>query len=365
MERPLKVRLHILSPVHIGCDDVYEPTSFVIDEQKRKLIAFDPLDFIKSLSPQDRQSFSAYCMQGNIASIVNIYKFMSRKQVKGREIEVASDLFSHYKQVRDLSTNDERRIRQELNKFTIYRTAYNLHDNLPYIPGSSLKGSMRTAYLSRMAKDRGIIGRKDRAKDLEVELLGGSFHTDPFRMVKVSDFLSVGNAKAKIVYACNKKKRQSKFEARGPFQILESIINGTIFEGFINLNKPEQTAGIKKPIEIPELLKAVHYFYASIVNEESKVTNEINSGQIVYNRINEKFTDKLGKTVFLLRVGRHSGAEAVTIEGNRHIKIMQDRGQPPKFLDHATTLWLASETRKPNTNNGLIPFGWTVLEIIQ
>ena len=183
--------------------------------------------------------------------------------------------------------------------------------------------------------------------------------------MKVSDFLHVGNAKAKIVYACNKKKRQSKFEARGPFQILESILDGTIFEGFINLNKPEQTAGIKKPIEISELLKAVHNFYSPIVNEESNVTNEINSGRIVVSRIHEKFKDKLGKTAFLFRVGRHSGAEAVTIEGNRYIKIMQAKGQQPQFLDHATTLWLASETRNPATNNGLVPFGWTVMEIIQ
>src|SRR3972149_3230461 len=100
MEKPLKVRLHIVSPVHIGCDDIYEPTSFLIDEKKGRLIEFDPMDFIKSLSSQDRQMFSDLCMQGNISSIVNIYKFISSKQVKGREVEIASGLFSHYKKVR-------------------------------------------------------------------------------------------------------------------------------------------------------------------------------------------------------------------------------------------------------------------------
>ncbi len=63
-------------------------------------------------------------------------------------------------------------------------------------------------------------------------------------------------------------------------------------------------------------------------------------------------------------MGRHSGAECVTIEGNRHIKIMQRSGTPPKFLDHATTIWLASESSKPNTNSGLVPFGWAVMEIL-
>ncbi|MGQ9569281.1 MAG: type III-A CRISPR-associated RAMP protein Csm5, partial [Thermodesulfovibrionales bacterium] len=156
MEKPIKFRLHIISSVHIGCDDVYEPTSFVIDEKKQKLIEFDPLEFIKSLSAQDRQRFTAICMQGNISSIISIYKFISNKQVKGREVEIAKELISHYKKVRDLPTygkDSEKKIRQELNQFTISRTAYNPHNNLPYIPGSSLKGSLRTAYLSKLARE--------------------------------------------------------------------------------------------------------------------------------------------------------------------------------------------------------------------
>lgn len=363
MQKPLKIRLHVLSPIHIGCDDVYEPTSFVIDEKKQKLIEFDPLEFIKSLSLQDRQKFTEICMQGTVSSIVSIYKFISGKQVKGREVEIARELISHYKKVKDLPTNDEKKIRQELNQFTISRTAYNPHNNLPYIPGSSLKGSIRTAYLSKLAKDKGVTKYKGKAKDLEVELLGGSFATDPFRIVKVSDFLPVGDVKTKIVYAVNKKKKTSKFEARGPFQILEAVKEGAIFEGIINIQQPEQLAGIKKPIAAKDLLEAINDFYISAVNEENKVTKEINAGSVVVSRINEKFKGILGKTAFLLRIGRHSGAEAVTIEGNRYIKIMQARGQQPKHLDHATTIWLASEASKPTTNNGLLPLGWVVMEV--
>lgn len=45
-------------------------------------------------------------------------------------------------------------------------------------------------------------------------------------------------------------------------------------------------------------------------------------------------------------------------------KHISGKGQSPKFLDHATTIWLASESSKPNTNNGLVPFGWVVMEIL-
>ncbi|MBI5326737.1 MAG: type III-A CRISPR-associated RAMP protein Csm5 [Deltaproteobacteria bacterium] len=389
MEKPLKVRLHIISPVHIGCDDVYEPTSFVIDEKKQKLIEFDSMEFIKFLSAEERQKFTAICMQDNIASIVSIYKFISGKQVKGREVEIAKELISHYKKVRDLPTygkDSEKKIRQELNQFTISRTAYNPHNNLPYIPGSSLKGSLRTAYLSKLAREGKIkdcwnkylqqnelnpdfkkydfIGKKKVAKRLETDLLQGDFSTDPFRMVKVSDFLPVGDVKTKIVYAVNKKKKTSKFEARGPFQILETVKEGSVFEGIINIQQPEQKSGIQEPIQAKEFLKSINDFYIPAVNEENKITREINAGSVVVSRINEKFKGILEQTAFLLRIGRHSGAEAVTIEGNRYIKIMQGKGQPPKFFDHTTTIWLASETSKPNTNNGLSPFGWAVVEAV-
>jgi CRISPR-associated protein Csm5 len=40
---------------------------------------------------------------------------------------------------------------------------------------------------------------------------------------------------------------------------------------------------------------------------------------------------------FLLRVGRHSGAESVTLNGVRQIKIMKGKGEQPEHLDAAKT----------------------------
>jgi CRISPR-associated protein Csm5 len=386
MEKPLKIKLHIISPVHIGCDDVYEPTSFIVHEPKKKLIEFDPMDFIKSLTPQERQRFTNICMQGNLSSIVSIYKFISGRQVKGREVEIASGLIPHYKKVKDIPLHDEKRIKRELNQFSISRTAHHPSKNMPYIPGSSLKGAMRTAYLSKLAREQNLtyywnkylqnnegiteqktydfISKKKVAKRLEKDLLEGDFETDPFRMVKVSDLIPVGEAKTKIIYAVNKKKKRSNYEARGPFQILETIKEGTVFEGIINIQQPESIAKINKPIQTGTFLKSLNDFYIPQVNKENKLIKEINAQPVVIKRIKEKFKDRLGRTAFLIRIGRHSGAEAVTIEENRYIKIMQARREPPKFSDHATTIWLASETSKPATNSQLIPFGWSIMEII-
>ncbi len=385
----LRVRLHVISPIHIGCDDVYEPTSFVIDEGRKRLISFDPLEFIHSLNDSERERFTSISSEGTIASIVKIYQFLSGREVKGREVEITDDLISHFRQVKALPLHDEKRVRQELNKFSIGRTAYDSYTSLPYIPGSAIKGAMRTAYLSKLAKESNLrdgwkrfltreelknasltyklISKKEVSKKLEKSLLKGDFATDPFRMVKVSDFRPVGEVGTRILYAINKRKKPSKFNARarGPSQILETIKEGTVFEGIIDVIQPHEKTGIERPVRVRELLKALNSFFIPQVNEENKTLKEIDVSPLVVKAINGKFKENLGRTAFLIRLGKHSGAEAVTIEGNRLIKIMQAKDQPPKFLDHATTIWLASTTRKPSTNRDLIPFGWAVMEIVQ
>ena len=365
MEKPVKVRLHIMSPVHIGCDDVYEPTSFVVDEKTNTLIEFDPMDFVKTLNHEQKNELVKVYSDDNLLSIFKFTKRVYKPAIGGRKVSISSGLSEHYKKVLAMSSYDKKAV---IHQFTINRTTYNPQNNMPYIPGSSIKGSMRTAYLSKLAKDRNIAGRKDKAKDLEHELLYGGFDKDPFRMVKVSDFMPAGDIKTKIIYAVNRKKCKSEIPTMadsGPPQILEIIQSDSVFEGIINMQQPEKMVGITKAIEKNEFLKSINAFYMPLFNAENKVTKEIDAGTIVGYRINEKFKNKLGLTAFLFRLGRHSGAEAVTIEGNRYIKIMQKKGQPPKFLDHATTFWLASETSKPTSNNGLVPFGWAVMEIMQ
>jgi CRISPR-associated protein Csm5 len=69
--------------------------------------------------------------------------------------------------------------------------------------------------------------------------------------------------------------------------------------------------------------------------------------------------------VFLLRVGRHSGAESVTLNGVRDIKIMEGKGPDGRNKSSnsnaAKTLWLAAVTKDQSTK--LLPFGWVLVEL--
>lgn len=391
MNKPLKVKLHVLSPIHIGCDDVYEPTSFIIDEKTKMLIEFDPLDFVIALNSKQREEFLKICSSGSLLGVIKFVKQNYNPKIGGREVEIATGLLEHYKKVLNLPAYDKKTI---INQFTINKTAYNLQTNKPYIPGSSLKGAIRTAYLSYLSQKAGIkefwknsgllskrdlenpeyiykqIRNKQVAKRLEQILLKGEFYTDPFRMLKISDLLPSGEVKTKIVYAVNRKKEkiagETLAERGGVYQIFEVIQSGAVFEGVINLDKPEKEAGILEPLDIENLLPHVHSFYARNLNLERKPIHELlGIKHQAAMEANSRFKDRFRKDAFLVRIGRHSGAEAVTIEGNRYIKIMQGRNKPDNYLDHATTFWLASDSPKPENNTGLMPFGWAVIETVK
>lgn len=196
--------------------------------------------------------------------------------------------------------------------------------------------------------------------------------SDLFRMVKVSDLLPAGEVKTKIVYAINKKKEKNErptlAERGSVYQIFETIQPGSVFEGILNIWQPENGSGIKEPINIERLKSSLHKFYVHLLENEIKTLKNIDIPVPLINTINGQFKGRIGKTAFVISLGRHSGAETVTIEGNRYIRIMKGRDREGKmryeYLDHSTTIWLASDRPKPSNNNGLLPFGWAVLEVV-
>lgn len=357
---PYKIRLHIISPVHIGCDDVYEPTGFVVDKTAKKLIAFDQLDFVRSLSPTDRSKFLVLCEKGTLESIVEIYKFMWNLPgtPPGHAVDVSKGFLETYERV--ATKLNPRDVKQELNKFQIGRTSYLSSGQSPYIPGSALKGALRTGWLNHLNQ-----GQNQQTRGLEESLLGGTFANDPFRLVKVSDMLPVGNPETRICFAVNKKKKISEHEPRGPQQILEVIRHdcSAVFEGMITLHAQEQGGGITKPVSAgAEFFAKATGFFSSEMDAEEAVLKEISLPAAIRAKFLNAFGDRFLKSVFPVRVGRHSGAECLTIEGVRTIKIMGKKGDPPKYGPHSTTLWLAGDSNK--TTSGLLPFGWAALEVL-
>jgi CRISPR-associated protein Csm5 len=343
--------LRILSPTHIGCDEVFEPLGFVVDELNETLAAFEPLDFFRTLSTEEKKRFSEIAASGTIASLLLLNKFMKGQKFPGHTVSTCKGFIDHYRENLALTQND-RRLQQELNRFTIARSAFNMHDNRPYIPGSAIKGALRTAYLNALQSEKNLGPPYRDAKRLEADLLGGSFENDPLRFLKVSDFMPV-NVRSKIIYAVNVKKKPSNRPARGPYQILEVIEPGSIFTGTLKVDeRGALEAKLSRPATESEVLKHSAEFFNKELRRENEELQEARLPASNFGDLREGCP---------LRIGRHSGAESVTIAGHRNIRIMQGRGTSDVYSHTgATTVWLVAQSREYDREL-LRPFGWAML----
>ncbi|HBH29884.1 MAG: type III-A CRISPR-associated RAMP protein Csm5 [Desulfofustis sp. PB-SRB1] len=349
-------QLTVAAPTHIGCGEVYEPTGFVIDTDYSELISFEPARFLAQLSSDERDEFASICKAGTVESIQDLYKFMRRMKdtARGERIAVCTGFADHYEQTLN---KPKALFKKELNQFSIARTAFNPLDGSVYIPGSSIKGSIRTAVLNNRNQGRKsprFTGNKA-GLELQEHLLKYQFRdiaSDPFRLIKVSDFVPAGTTQRSINYALNIKKAVTAKNSAVIPQLQEVLIPGSRFWGSVTVLPAPSS--IHNPVTLAEIDTALRYFYEAEKKREDSELNAINISPVALAE-----TDGTA-----LRIGRHSGAEALTVNGHRHIKISAP-GKELKFSSTgATTFWLAADTRKSPTPGQLTPMGWVQLRIL-
>jgi len=65
-----KLKVTALTPLHLGTGEVYEPTNYIINQNK--LFAFDEVLFYKSLSSEDKELFEKKL--NDYMQIIDFYK---------------------------------------------------------------------------------------------------------------------------------------------------------------------------------------------------------------------------------------------------------------------------------------------------
>ncbi len=145
--RPISIST--LSPVHVGCDDVYEPSNFVI--ANGLLHALEPADLAADLSENDRNQLSALA-EGHepIAALQRFFRKNAQRfaELSHHQVTVAEAIVGEYEKTAGKATQRGPAGEATYNLFPIARTAYRPFDAAAYLPGSSLKGSIRTAWLN-------------------------------------------------------------------------------------------------------------------------------------------------------------------------------------------------------------------------
>ncbi|MBL8393476.1 MAG: type III-A CRISPR-associated RAMP protein Csm5 [Candidatus Accumulibacter sp.] len=375
--RPLTRSLAIwtLSPVHVGCGEVYEPSGFVIHEGL--LHVLDPADLADSLSDDERKRLTATAKQPEpIGAIQRFFRDGAARfaELATQQVAVAGDLAREYATKAGRPTHRDPGGEPTYNLFPIARTAFRPFDGTPYLPGSSLKGSIRTAWLNHLNANSPLnpaerADRQGAARSLEQRLLGyaaGQFENDPFRHLALADAHPEDDSTpppTRVLYAISKKKRPPRDDER-PSPELKVFLE-TIPEALPASFLGEMRFGPSATIPWEALCDACNGFYRPQLEAELQhpvlgALLDSEWARLIYRLLGEELDELMAaRQGFLLRVGRHSGAESVTLGGLRNIKILGPRvdgKQTSDFRPATTEKRYASLTR--SGNSGLLPFGW-------
>lgn len=393
------VTLHItpLSPVHVGIGEDYEPTNYVMEDEA--LFVFDSDVANRVLTERQRKDLldmvsKPTCRAEDMIKQVQDFFYNNRKPLAAASshfLPVSAGVYDLYQKRVGQSANRESGGKSVVNKLEIQRSFFNPYSQQPIIPGSSIKGAIRTALLDDVNDGQGLSEEVYRLKPtqrnqaLQKELFKGSFATDPLRLISLGDanYQTPTLFGSEIRFAVDRKKKevvkdgqivQSQAEAQNLYQLLECLppLRYRSFGGTLSVQDLQGIMGKGTPAKelrwtVKDIVAACNNFYYPRFKAEMKVLQErryLNPAwEAVVTAIlsGNTFQQMKAGKAFLLRVGRHSGAESVTLNGVRNIKIMQGKGQPPKFESEAKTVWLAANTEKDRS--GMLPFGWVLVEL--
>lgn len=227
-----------------------------------------------------------------------------------------------------------------------------IHDGLgrPYIPGSSIKGAIRTAILSRVSQSVNaefILNREGgriSASSIEKEVFGQDPNKDIFRFLKVGDALFSPKDDIVAIKMVNINERNSNsYWDESKAQLIEALAseNESHFSMKIDLSQYEKARRAVHAMpncmqSIPNLFKAINDHTAQLIDTEISYwdgkVNDPNADRV------EDYLDKLRAiknevnsckgTSCVLRIGHGSGWRFITGAWTENMSIFRSRIVP-------------------------------------
>ncbi|MEZ0322329.1 MAG: type III-A CRISPR-associated RAMP protein Csm5, partial [Thermus sp.] len=325
------LELELLSPVHVGTGEAYPAYAYVPDFSRKEVHLLDTSALLQALSPERREAFLRRVAEGP----------------KGAQ-EVLRSLYQEGRLPREAiqrtlpaSTAFLRAIQDATQAATLEYRPLPYTPSGPYLPGSSVKGALRTAWLYWRLVQRGEVvewregswgWRKATSRDGNVHIkpppkpslfhnqtfegavlgyLGSknrpNLYKDPFRAVRLTDS-SPGEGFL---------NRIGVFHSKGAMEgipiLAETFRKGSrfrlLFRYHRGLSQPRGVAGSVPP---QELLRALREYYGRVAEWEEAFAKDHGLGRAleVYKELEERLRDP---NVFPIRVGFGSGRPSLRL----------------------------------------------------
>lgn len=336
MGKKYKIMAIPLTNIHIGSGEQLEPLDYYI--YNCEFIRLNPKKIIGNLNETNRNIFIKIIDSNRLKDVAKfLYENLTEESVIYRT-NVSESMQLEFNE-KFTSTENQQLV------FEMYRDK---SDFKPVIPGSSIKGAIRTAVLYKLMIDDNLEGkinsqariiyklmlevnrlrgkaRREKFSELNKEinrvekiiLKNRDVRNDPFRTIKISDCRINGKDTDCVVKVKNYHLKTKRFR-----EFLPSVeaIKGIFLKGdgkgvfevnfFDELKKIKAIAGwepLQRSFTIEYIFNACREFYRKNLLEDLKRFNY--SGFL---RLKEEF-QKLSKNETIIRLGRFSQKENVTI----------------------------------------------------
>lgn len=184
-----RFKAHALTPVHVGCGREIDPTEFVLSGDKLLHVNLSAL--VNDLPPAERDRFTGFLDRADLKEMQN---FLRHQVKEGRHVGGHVDAGEVFlKEFSAKSSNPN-------NQFRVEMMPRNPHTGEPVLPGSGIKGAIRTAVVNYFANlDPATADQVKGVRNIEIRKRGQALEEaalarqhrdtqrDVFRLVHVED----------------------------------------------------------------------------------------------------------------------------------------------------------------------------------
>lgn len=341
------LRLTPLSPIHIGAGDSFDWTRSVLDtsasqvvvfdsgalqfgeSQRRKLEALGEKALLNRLDPADFIKRAQQFFKSEIGAV---------RQARESSHAIMPGVLRRLDELTGMSARADKKAVQAM---AIEKAMADPRSGRPVVPGSGVKGALRTAWID----NAGSALVDDRAEPK------GKF--DPFSQIAVEDFSADAPIRSGIVLARNvKRDRPAKAPNASGLPIRVEAILPSATVSFVGALRGRRTNPDAHWIGLETLLEYARRFHVGHWKEQLQQMRDLADGW--WMDAMDRLIPTLPGEAVLLRLGKLCSAESKTVE-RREIQVRAPRKEKRR---HGTTFWLAGDEGEARG----LPFGWALLE---
>ncbi|MDH5682281.1 MAG: type III-A CRISPR-associated RAMP protein Csm5 [Spirochaetota bacterium] len=345
-----------ITGIHIGTGDEISPLEYTIVSEENKDIfrRFQPEKILAGFSEGQKNRLDKLIDNNKIQEIMALFHQHVTEENCLYECDISQDeAMEYYDKINDL--------RNQLIISEMYRDRGHFQ---PVIPGSSLKGAIRTAIINQLSPSGKQYGQRDEYYLVKDSLKKDNAFNDPFRSVRITDCPVKGQKIQSIQRFINfKENRNNGQDFTDKMRMVMEVIRGKLMggdssaEGYLDiderLNRIQSEIKKWRPspvkIDLKMIIHACNQFFMKNMEAEHRKFYENSMykrlSDISHTMINWTKEKIQKKNCCLIRLGRFSHVENVTEEKYRNPKTKKGYGNTRTLM------------------NKEFPTGWAILEM--